>query len=214
MFFKVFFYVFIFTIVNKIPLINLKLIRNTEDNFITDFSIERRKDKLFSLILRDILFMTDKQQDLKKIHKRIGQIYLMVKQLAEHVGWQGIDNSHMSLDNDLTNLTSQQMDLLNQSSSDSFQPSTFNGREGFSSEHHQLLNNHKDILVDDNSLQTSFSGSYSSVSDNVNISSEEQVNRLTAQLTAAYYRIACLEEQLLAFRNDLAHRDDDFYRLQ
>lgn len=158
--------------------------------------------------------MTEKQKDLKIIHQRISQIYLMVKQLAEHVGWQGIDNSNMSLDHDLTNLTSQQMDLLNQSSSDSFQPSTFNGREGFSSEHHQLLNNHKDILVDDNSLQTSFSSSYSSVSDNVNISSEEQVNRLTAQLAAAYHRIACLEEQLLAFRHDLDHRDDNFYRLQ
>lgn len=33
------------------------------------------------------------------------------------------------------------------------------------------------------------------------LSCDQQVHRLTAQLTAAYHRIACLEEQLLACRN-------------
>lgn len=53
---------------------------------------------------------------------------------------------------------------------------------------------HKDILVDDNSS----TNSSSSASDN--FSPDTQIRRLTAQLTAAYNRIAALEEQLLTYR--------------
>ena len=53
---------------------------------------------------------------------------------------------------------------------------------------------HKDVLVDDN---TSTSSSNSS-SDN--LAPDTQIRRLTAQLTAAYNRIAALEEQLLTYR--------------
>jgi len=53
---------------------------------------------------------------------------------------------------------------------------------------------HKDILVDDNSSSSSTSSS----SDN--LSPDTQIRRLTAQLTAAYNRIAALEEQLLTYR--------------
>ncbi|MGD1918057.1 MAG: hypothetical protein ACFCAD_03740 [Pleurocapsa sp.] len=53
---------------------------------------------------------------------------------------------------------------------------------------------HKDILVDDNSsTSTASSGSE-------NFSPDTQIRRLTAQLTAAYNRIAALEEQLLTYR--------------
>ncbi|MCC0175461.1 hypothetical protein I4641_00505 [Waterburya agarophytonicola K14] len=53
---------------------------------------------------------------------------------------------------------------------------------------------HKDILVDDNSsTSTASSGSD-------NFSPDTQIRRLTAQLTAAYNRIAALEEQLLTYR--------------
>ncbi len=58
-----------------------------------------------------------------------------------------------------------------------------------------LLTQHKDVLIDSNSGL----GSFSSNSNN-NISADIQVQRLTAQLTAAYNRIAALEEQLLAQR--------------
>ncbi|NEP50368.1 MAG: hypothetical protein F6K65_16755 [Moorea sp. SIO3C2] len=58
-----------------------------------------------------------------------------------------------------------------------------------------LLTQHKDVLIDSNSVL----GSFSSNSNN-NISADIQVQRLTAQLTAAYNRIAALEEQLLAQR--------------
>ncbi|MGJ3254414.1 MAG: hypothetical protein ACFE0J_25270 [Elainellaceae cyanobacterium] len=53
---------------------------------------------------------------------------------------------------------------------------------------------HKDILVDSEYLD-----SESQVGEQT-LSSEIQVQRLTAQLTAAYNRIAALEEQLLARR--------------
>ena len=52
---------------------------------------------------------------------------------------------------------------------------------------------HKDILVDDNS-------SSSTSSSNDNLAPDTQIRRLTAQLTAAYNRIAALEEQLLTYR--------------
>lgn len=53
---------------------------------------------------------------------------------------------------------------------------------------------HKDILVDDNSSSSTASSS----SDN--LAPDTQIRRLTAQLTAAYNRIAALEEQLLTYR--------------
>ena len=53
---------------------------------------------------------------------------------------------------------------------------------------------HKDILVDDNSSSSSANSS----SDN--LAPDTQIRRLTAQLTAAYNRIAALEEQLLTYR--------------
>ena len=53
---------------------------------------------------------------------------------------------------------------------------------------------HKDVLVDD----TSSTSNTNSSSDN--LAPETQIRRLTAQLTAAYNRIAALEEQLLSYR--------------
>ena len=73
-------------------------------------------------------------------------------------------------------------------------------RESYSeppSRHHHILDEiatHKDILLDSNTPEMS-----SSNGDRV-MSPELQIQRLTAQLTAAYNRIAALEEQLLARR--------------
>ena len=53
---------------------------------------------------------------------------------------------------------------------------------------------HKDILSDEPNLEGDKSGSPQ------NLSSEVQIQRLTAQLTAAYNRMAALEEQILACR--------------
>jgi hypothetical protein len=54
---------------------------------------------------------------------------------------------------------------------------------------------HKDVLVDDNS-----STNAASSSSEQSLSPDIQIRRLTAQLTAAYNRIAALEEQLLTYR--------------
>jgi len=53
---------------------------------------------------------------------------------------------------------------------------------------------HKDVLVDANELDTHLQNGEKELSPEI------QVQRLTAQLTAAYNRIAALEEQLLARR--------------
>ncbi|MBE9197846.1 MULTISPECIES: hypothetical protein [unclassified Nodularia (in: cyanobacteria)] len=53
---------------------------------------------------------------------------------------------------------------------------------------------HKDVLTDGMSLDMNRQGS-----DN-NLTPEIQIQRLTAQLTAAYNRIAALEEQLMKVR--------------
>ena len=57
-----------------------------------------------------------------------------------------------------------------------------------------LAIDHKDILLDDRSSDGDKTGV------TANISPEIQVQRLTAQLTAAYNRMAVLEEQILACR--------------
>lgn len=63
---------------------------------------------------------------------------------------------------------------------------------------HSLMDSvmeHKDVLMDGNSEMTN-----SSQNNENSLSADIQVQRLTAQLTAAYNRIAALEEQLLARR--------------
>ncbi|MGB5632002.1 MAG: hypothetical protein WBM44_10315 [Waterburya sp.] len=68
------------------------------------------------------------------------------------------------------------------------------GRDGESESEYQSQLTHKDILVDDNSSSSSAS------SNSDNLAPDTQIRRLTAQLTAAYNRIAALEEQLLSYR--------------
>ncbi len=53
---------------------------------------------------------------------------------------------------------------------------------------------HKDVLIDNDSLEASFQLSERQVSPEI------QIQRLTAQLTAAYSRMAALEDQLIAKR--------------
>ena len=58
-----------------------------------------------------------------------------------------------------------------------------------------LVMEHKDILVDRDGWGNSSEQNYDTI-----MSPEIQIRRLTAQLTAAYNRIAALEEQLLSKR--------------
>jgi len=66
---------------------------------------------------------------------------------------------------------------------------------GVSSSQMEGFLDHKDILVD------SGYASLDRASGDQHLSPEVQIQRLTAQLTAAYNRIAALEEQLLAARS-------------
>ena len=74
-------------------------------------------------------------------------------------------------------------------------PNFASGAVGFTNRHGKLdyQLTHKDVLVDDTS-------STSSTNSNSDLSPDTQIRRLTAQLTAAYNRIAALEEQLLTYR--------------
>ena len=62
-------------------------------------------------------------------------------------------------------------------------------------DHSFSLTNHKDIIMDESS-----ESSIGSTNNDSELSTEIQIRRLTAQLTAAYNRIAALEEQLLTYR--------------
>ncbi|WP_204102614.1 MULTISPECIES: hypothetical protein [Spirulina sp. CCY15215] len=57
---------------------------------------------------------------------------------------------------------------------------------------------HKDVLADEQNLDRLFDYN----TDERSLSPDLQIRRLTAQVTAAYNRIAALEEQLLATRGD------------
>jgi hypothetical protein len=60
--------------------------------------------------------------------------------------------------------------------------------------YHEMMLASKDVLIEDNEADMGMSRSEKIMSP------ELQIQRLTAQLTAAYNRIAALEEQLLAQR--------------
>ena len=74
---------------------------------------------------------------------------------------------------------------------------TLNGYDSSYSHHHVLeeFMDHKDILIDSEGTEL-----YAKKSDRV-LPPELQIQRLTAQLTAAYNRIAALEDQLLSRRS-------------
>lgn len=64
-------------------------------------------------------------------------------------------------------------------------------------EHWQAVMGHKDVLMDESDWEQVFELE----AEPQVISRDLQVRRLTAQVTAAYNRIAALEEQLLAHRS-------------
>ncbi len=76
--------------------------------------------------------------------------------------------------------------------------SSVGSRQSTDDLHHRgcsAMMGHKDVLLDDDS-----NTSRTTASDGEKVSSEIQIRRLNTQLTAAYNRIAALEEQLLAQR--------------
>ena len=150
--------------------------------------------------------MNNPHKEITKLHEQVSQLYIVVKKLSEYVGWKDINHLNLPLDSH---------SIINLSQS-SYHHYRFTPEQEFLQKNSvgdslSLLNQHKDVLVDDESI-------HASVSDNNQhaeaISCEEQVHRLTAQLTAAYYRIASLEEQLLAIRNQMETGENGFYQCQ
>ena len=116
------------------------------------------------------------QVRIKELEEKINSLY----QLVEKIGSQ-VEN--------LSNNKQPVSKAYSLSSSERFQTNSEDKDTAYS------LSHHKDILLDETS-----SKSNSNSGSERELSPEIQIRRLTAQLTAAYNRIAALEEQLLSYR--------------
>ncbi len=117
------------------------------------------------------------QKQVKELENKIGSLYKLVEKIGERV-----DNIS---DGDRQDANAYFL---------SFEQ--YQGRSN--SEEKEIaysLSHHKDILLDE-----TISNSRSASSNERELSPDIQIRRLTAQLTAAYNRIAALEEQLLSHR--------------
>ena len=124
--------------------------------------------------------MDSVQKQITVLSNKIDELYQIIEQLSGKV------SESLS-----------EIQQISQRPNSEQSPSAGNVRP-YSYQSPSLLNSvmeHKDILVDGNS---DIANSHQS-SERV-LSADIQVQRLTAQLTAAYNRIAALEEQLLARR--------------
>ncbi len=116
------------------------------------------------------------------------------KQINEMNG--KIDGLHQLVEQ-LTGSLSQVVTEIKSSSGNGSSFSSFGGTLGRYYQNARSTNQsmeHKDVLVDNHSSESSIQGGEKALSPEI------QIQRLTAQLTAAYNRIAALEEQLLSQR--------------
>ena len=119
------------------------------------------------------------QIQISELREKVDSLYGLIERISHQV--QGLSDAKEQ-----------------KSERDSYSLSSFDRpRKGFSSFSGEsgLQLTHKDVLVDDNS-----SSNTANASNEQNLSPDIQIRRLTAQLTAAYNRIAALEEQLLTYR--------------
>ena len=123
--------------------------------------------------------MDVRQTQISELNQKIDQLYTLVERISSQVNTLTSEKENRA-DNQAYSL-SVISPLMSQSSS--------NYAEG------ENCLTHKDILVDDKNNQNN-AGS----TKEQNLSPDIQIRRLTAQLTAAYNRIAALEEQLLSRR--------------
>jgi len=156
--------------------------------------------------------MEVKRQEIWQLNQKIDQLYAIVKQLGSRIGWDGVEDLCFSVqtvteDFELVNdFTARQQDLElhgEEMGEDN------NIEDNFAQKEEKVnSDNHKDILIDE---QKTAPRRFAINTNNDDISCEEQVQRLTAQLTAAYHRIASLEDQLLAHRGLGEARNNSFY---
>jgi hypothetical protein len=119
------------------------------------------------------------QNQINELEGKVDRLYELVERISDRISAIGQENPH-SLESELAQLPSTH---------------TIRGSASYISESLQLLADHKDILIDDERGRPSLN-----TNSEQSLSSDLQIRRLTAQLTAAYNRIAALEEQLLSRR--------------
>jgi uncharacterized coiled-coil protein SlyX len=119
------------------------------------------------------------QQQIVELDGKVEQLYKLVERICDRLNASEQDK-HRALENNLTQLPETKSYMVSES-----------GRK-----HFQAIAEHKDILIDDRYERST---THDNNSEH-NFSSDLQIRRLTAQLTAAYNRIAALEEQLLDCR--------------
>ncbi|MGY6530514.1 MAG: hypothetical protein ACXITR_11365 [Cyanobacterium sp.] len=151
--------------------------------------------------------MTVQRQEIWQLNQKIEQLYTIVKQLGNQIGWEGVEDLCFSVQNNedfelVNDFTARQQDFnLEQIESEEML--------GAESDLESHQDNHKDVLVDKEQQKPRRFPINSHLEDD--ISCEDQVQRLTAQLTAAYHRIASLEDQLLANRGIRENGQNSFY---
>jgi hypothetical protein len=119
------------------------------------------------------------QIQIKDLEDKISRLYQLVERIGERVD----------------TLSASKPPVVNAYSLSSFDQYQ-NHHQSEEKDSAYSLSHHKDILVD----ETTSSSSNGASGNERELSPEIQIRRLTAQLTAAYNRIAALEEQLLTYR--------------
>jgi len=157
-------------------------------------------------------------QQVAELQKQVHQIYLILHHLSEYVGWQEIEELGLSLNNDyciIKQLTNTVTSVSNHNSVLIEKPELESQNHNQNSQWQEVTammqDGHKDILADPTEESQSCNLSSSFYREDENVSCEDKVQRLTAQLTAAYHRIANLEEQLIANRQSPETRQHGFY---
>ncbi|WP_044107580.1 hypothetical protein [cyanobacterium endosymbiont of Epithemia turgida] len=141
--------------------------------------------------------MDELQQQINELNYKFNQLHQMVEQVSQQI-------STLKKPSEVSaNINQKSFDCVSH-----LIPSP-NTELSISNKPLKLGMKHKDILSDDRDKQ-----SVVSPEGEIILSRDLQVRRLTAQLTAAYNRIAALEEQLLAYRRSglsfmkVAHSQD------
>ncbi|PZV11888.1 MAG: hypothetical protein DCF22_13495 [Leptolyngbya sp.] len=116
------------------------------------------------------------QKQLSVLSHKVDGLYQLIEQLSDRVG-EVVSEC-------------QKPDQANHSGSET----TLGQRSYRIQSYFESTMEHKDVLIDQDSLDASFQLSEHQVSPEI------QIQRLTAQLTAAYSRMAALEDQLVAKR--------------
>lgn len=122
------------------------------------------------------------QQQINELNQKVTQLHHIVEQLSQQVSMSKVPAEVIA---------NNQSPSLSQASSPNSRYSSTLSRTG----HYQSVMEHKDILLDDRDSNSLIASEAEPL-----LTTDLQVRRLTAQLTAAYNRIAALEEQLLACR--------------